>query len=210
MKTHDAHVTSYKLHRVQQEAKRVSRTLKGLESTEARARAHRLSFAEIGISCTNLVFDKDLAESNLSPEIVEILKDDPEKDTGIMHTRVPTNAQTSTIAESDRGGMKSLVTDLDDDTQTEFYTAFDLNELGHIQSASMRVIDRLPLFIHNLKRWSNGFDLVKFKRAEGIRKKEFINAAIPAKNLTKRGKITTRRAPVPRRKPRTRTNALMS
>jgi len=128
--------------------------------------------AEMGVSSTNLLFDSELAGTFLSDEILDILKIDPEKDSNIMHTRAPVTPQTSTIGESDHGGSKPLDLDQDDDQQAGFYSSYDLNILDHIQSASMRIIDRLPLFIHDLKRWRNGFDLVKFKRAQHLLQKQ--------------------------------------
>jgi len=130
-----------------------------------------------------------------------------------MHTRVPTDAQTSTIAESDRGGIKSLDTDADDNDQHSFIEGFDLNELDHIQSASQRIIDRLPLFIHDLARWSSGFNVSKFKKATDLRKRKLYSMAFdPDKVNQKNFNIITRRKRMPRRIPRkvTHTNTLMA
>ena len=208
------HVNTYNLFRVQVEAKRVSRIIKGNELQEAKARAKRLGFAEMGISSTNLCFDSKLAEQHLDKEILEILKDDPDKDTGIMYTRVPVDAQTSTIAESDTGGMKSLDTDADDNDQHSFIEGFDLHELDHIASGSMRVINRLPYFIHDLKRWSSGFNISKFKKAQGLHKRKLYAAAFNPEQVNQQTlNVITRRKRVPRRIPRksrTHTNVLMA
>lgn len=220
-----AHIDTYNQYRLQTESKRVSRVLSGTEGVEARARNKRLGMAQMGLSSTNLVFDSSLASQYLDPEILDILKDDPEKDSGIMHTRVPVeqvesngvkvslnqlHCLTSGIAESDTtGGYKSLQTDSDDDEfeHVAFYDRQELAELDHIASGSLRVIDRLPFFIHDLKRWSNGFNPIKFKRAESLQHKAFRASYMPAEQITKRGKVSTRRMRQPRRVPRKRSHS---
>lgn len=178
---------------LQQELKRVSRTTKGTELTEAKARSKRLLFAEMGVSSTNLLFDSTLAADFLEPEILYILKDDPERDTGIMYTRVPTDAQTSTIGESSQGNRTRLDTDQDDDDQHSFIQGFELNDLDHIQSGSQRVINRLPYFIHDLKRWSTGFDVIKYKRAMHLLAKESLAKAMGDEMVTARGTLRQRK-----------------
>lgn len=189
----DNHVQAYHAQMIVLESKRVKRTLKGLELTEAKSRSKRLTFAEMGLSSTNLVFNSDLASDCLDPEILEILKDDPDKDHGIMYTRVPTDAQTSTIGESDRGGAKSLDTDTDDDDQYQFIQGFELAALESIASGSERIIDRLPLFIHDLKRWSTGFKVAGYYKAEKLRAKKALAACMGDELVTTRGTLRQRK-----------------
>jgi len=173
-----------------------------------------LTMAEMGISSTNLLFNSELASEFLSDDILAILGDDPEKDSNIMHTRSKTTPQTSTIGESDHGGSKPLDLDADDDNQVGFYSGYDMSVLDHIQSASMRIIDRLPLFVHDLERWRNGFDVIKFNRAEHLDKRKRYAAAFNPEQVNQQTlKIITRRKPKPRRIPRkvrTHTNTLMA
>ena len=184
---------------INQELQRCSRTIRGTELRLAEARAHRLTMAEMGISSTNLVFDSDLAESFLDRDVLDILKDDPDMDSGIMHTRVPVNSKTSSIAESDQGGVKPLDLNADDDQQGSFMSRHDLNILDQMFSGSERVIQQLQFFIHDLERWRKGFDPVKFMRSEHKFKQAARLACIPDANLTKRGKVTTRRRRRPSR-----------
>ena len=200
----------------QNELQRCQRTLTGLELTKAKATSHRLDMAVMGISTSNLVFDSDLASQYLDPEVLEILKDDPEKDDGIMYTRVPTDAQTSTIHKSDKGGSKSLDLDSDDDEQIQFMNHNDLDQLDRVFTGTENVINQLPYFIHDLKRWRNGFDSLKFYRNEKLLEKQRLSACVDADNLTVNGTIRKRKAETkPRRKrvprkTRTHTNVLMS
>jgi len=184
---------------IRQEAKRAKRTLKGTELKIAEACTHRLTMAEMGISSTNLLFDSDLAGTFLSSEILDILKDDPEHDSNIMRTNVPKTPQTSTIAVSSASGSKGLDLDQDDDEQKQFFNHHDLDQLDHIFSGSENIIDNLKFYIHTLKRWKNGFNIIKFRRANHLRIKRALAEYIPEGNLTKRGKVTTRRARRPSR-----------
>ena len=166
------------------ELNRCERTLSGNELKLARMTAFRASMAELGVSSTNLVFDTELATSVLSPEIVSILKDDPEQDDSIMRSRIPVTAQTSTIAESDQ-------------------VRLDIEDIPSSGISGTEVVaDRLKYWVHDLKRWSSGFDVIKFKRSQHKRAKELLALTVPAENLTTRGKVMTRKKPVPRRVPR--------
>jgi len=199
---------------IQQEHKRNTRTLKGLELKKAQACTHRMTMAEMGISSTNLLFNSELAGTFLSDEILDILGDDPEKDSNIMRTNVPRTPQTSTIAVSSTSGSKSLDLDHDDDEQIQFFNHHDLDQLDHIFSGSENIIQNLKFFIHDLKRWKAGFNIIKFRRAEHLASKRFIAEAVGSDNLTKMGVVRTykkeTRQRMPRRKPRTHTNALMA
>ena len=183
------------------ELQRCERVLTGVELKKARYTNRRLEMSAIGISTSNLVFDSELAQEYLSSEILEILKDDPEKDDGIMYTRVPVTAHTSTIHKSDRGGSRSLDLDHDDDEQLQFMNHHDLDQLDHIFSGTENVINQLPYFIHDLKRWSKGFDVLKFYSNERLLTKQRLAACVSAEALTVNGTIRKRAIETkPRRK----------
>jgi len=221
----------------QGEDKRVHRVLGGTELARAEHKAHSIRMGAMGISTTNLVFDSDLLP-DLDPEIIKILKTDPTHDENIMYPRCPggnlawaPDGQISTTERSSSGGKDNYNTysidqwekfginqgmlDLpvynpvnkehDDKRRAEHDTFLHANS---VRSSTMSVIDQLPYWIHDLERWKNGFNPVKYRRSLHALKKAHKTAVHGAERVNRAGEVITRKLRIKRRVPRVQAQSI--
>ena len=124
-----------------------------------------------GLNKDNLIIDSELARASLSPDVLKVLR------TGLdevaMPLRVPINPHT----------CPAVGTDTKDTAD----------------SGTQGIINNLPLYIHDLRRWSKGFNAVKYYKHQARIKKDALATYIDSEHLTKDGRLLTRKRPVNRR-----------
>lgn len=125
------------------------------------------------------------------------------------------NYNTYSIDQWERFGISQGVLDLpvynpvnkehDDKRRAEHDTFLHAN---NVRSSTMSVIDQLPFWIHDLERWKNGFNPVKYRRSIHQLKKAAKTAVHGADRINRAGEVITRKLRIKRRQPRVQTQSI--
>ena len=184
------------------ELQRCERVLTGTELKKARYTGHRLDMAAMGISSSNLVFDSELASEYLSPEILEILKDNPEGDDSVMTPHIPREVSTHNgVKVSLSGGLHFKESGISDSTQSfKLDTAEDddldnglIPELSEdINSGAVRVLENLKFYVDEKQCWRYGFNPIKFARQAHLITLAGNRLMLDDEHITTRGTVRQR------------------